>query len=253
MTAAGRPPTRHRVEAALRAARLMDRPGNDPAALAAAFRLALTDGTHPARSLADGQALLVGAGLALEGPAGTAPTPRLAAVARLGDEDAIRVLTRLLALAHRPEDDPELRARIGADGEDAVVLACRGELAALGESTLADGVQRVSLIDDSFGFDVIAPTVSGGDRRLEVKTCSSDGRGPLRVYLTRNEHDAGVADPANWALAVCLHDGTRAEPLGWCRAGSLRPYLPDDGGGRWTEAVMSLPPALLHAGLPPAV
>lgn len=251
MTGPGRPATRHRVEAALRAARLMDRPGNDPAALAAAHRLALTDGTHPARSLADGQALLVAAGLALEGPSGTAPTARLLAVLRLGDDDAVDVLARLIA--GLGEDPAERRARVGADGEDAVVDTCRAELVALGESALAAAVQRVSVIDDSLGYDVVAPTVAGPARRIEVKTCSATGDGPLRVFITRNEHRAGTADPVRWALVVCLHDGARAEPLGWCRAGSLRPYLPEDGGGRWTEAVMSLPPALLHDGLPPAL
>ena len=86
-----------------------------------------------------------------------------------------------------------------------------------------------------------------------MKTCSGGSDGPLRVLSTRNERRAGTSDPVGWALGVCMHDGLRAEPLGWCRAGSLRPYLCDDGGGRWTEAVMSLPPSLLHAGLPQGV
>ncbi len=109
--------TRHRVEAALRAARLMDRPDSGPAVLAAAYRLA-------------------------------------------------------------------------------------AELIALGKPAPAEAVQRVTLIDDLVAYTVAAPTALGGDD------------GPLRVFLTRNEHRAGTAVPTGCALAVCLHDGSRARSDG---------------------------------------
>lgn len=140
---------------------------------------------------------------------------------------------------------------IGAAGEEAVVAACRDELCDAGRPNLADDVQRVSLLSDRLGYDVVAPTLGGQTRRLEVKTTRR--RTGYDVIISRNEATVGQRDPA-WALVfVRLDDEGACDIVGWCRAAVLAPLLPQDTHprGRWASTTITLAPSELTPGLPP--
>lgn len=153
----------------------------------------------------------------------------------------------LLAAAHRV--DPEMLVATGGQGEALVIQVARNELIAAGRPDLAEQVHQVSLVSDQLGYDVTAPTVDGRNRRLEIKT-SSSGR---RVHLSRTEADVGARDPT-WALVVCAQPSTLygLEIVGWCSGPEILPMVPEDRHvrGRWADVVLTLPPGLLHPGLP---
>lgn len=157
----------------------------------------------------------------------------------------------LLALANRFQSTPAMR--LGELGECAVVNLSRQELANAGRSDLAALVQRVSLISDQLGYDVVAPTLRGKPRRMEVKTTSSGVQTHFEIYLSRNEAAVALRDPS-WALVLCrVCDPSSAEVVGWCRAEAFAPALPCDKHprGRWTQAKLQLDREKLKEGLPP--
>jgi hypothetical protein len=157
----------------------------------------------------------------------------------------------LLSLANR--SDAGHAAQLGALGEEAVVSQARLEMERAGRADLAALVQRVSLISDQLGYDVIAPTLCGEPRRMEVKTARVPGRTTVEVYLTRNEANVGLRDRC-WTLVVCSACGAdSAEILGWCRVDAFRDSLPRDADqhGHWTTAKLLLDLRTLYPGLPP--
>ena len=155
----------------------------------------------------------------------------------------------LLALG-RQFDEME-RRELGVRGEEFVVQQARAELEALGRHDLAAAVRRVSAVSDQLGYDVVAPTLIA-TRRLEVKTMGRREPGLMRFFLSRNEFEVGLRDPA-WALVACEVSGEKElSLLGWCRAAAVEPYVPIDSvGGRWAAAEIEVSVALLLPGLPP--
>ena len=123
----------------------------------------------------------------------------------------------------------------------------------MGRPDLRWQVQRVSLVSDSLGYDVWAPSIGATSRHLEVKTSTRLAFGSFEFYLSRNEFEVGRREAAAWALVACHIDGERVADVGWCRAAALGAYLPDDQNGYWTEARVRLPRAVLVDGLPPAL
>ena len=246
-------PTAHQLRAAIRVARLIDETGNWIVDARSSYRLAATEGEHPAASLEGGQQLLLHIGLVAMVEDQVIPTPALRVIAALADDTAAEALA-LRFDSFAGLHDSDRRVEVGVAGEEAVAEACRADLRLLNRSDLADRVQRVSLISDALGYDIIAPTVVGRVRALEVKTTTSTATDHFRFFISRNEFDVGRSGSVAWALIACrsLGDGS-VDILGWCRVDALRAYLPDDGVGRWTEALVRLPIAALMAGLPPAV
>lgn len=166
--------------------------------------------------------------------------------------DPLRREVLLTALGER-FDPAELR-ELGELGEEHVAATARAELMGCGREDLADQVQRVSLVSDELGYDVVAPRTDGGLRRLEVKTAAHSDEGRVHFYLSRSEAEVGARD-ANWAL-VCCEGKTRGEVqiAGWTRGRSLIPYLPSDvPGGRWRTVEIDLPRSILLDGIPPGV
>ncbi len=157
----------------------------------------------------------------------------------------------LLALANRfPQASLE---RLGELGECMVVQQSRQDLEDIGRNDLAASVQRVSLISDQLGYDVVAPTVGGKLRRMEVKTTTGVGHSHIEIHLSRNEAAVGIRDPS-WALVVCrVRDDHAQEIVGWCRAAALASLLPGDmhARGKWETAKLLLEREMLIAGLPP--
>jgi hypothetical protein len=157
----------------------------------------------------------------------------------------------LLALANRFVGTPAIH--LGELGECAVVKLSRQELANAGRSDLAALVQRVSLISDQLGYDVVAPTLRGKPRRMEVKTTGREVQTHFEIYLSRNEATVAQRDPS-WALVLCKAcEPSSAEVVGWCRAEAFAPALPCDKHprGRWTQVKLQIDREKLLEGLPP--
>lgn len=247
-------PTIHQLRAAYEVAKIIDLEGNDVEDVRETYRLVLTQGEHRREHLIDGEALLLSAGLLIASGERLIPSEALFTLARLERSVALR------ALAHRlsSSGDDQLRdaTEIGERGEIAVVAASVDELNRLGRPDVAEGVQRVSLVDDQAGFDVFAPTITGMARQLEVKTMGRPPVGTFRFFISRNEYETGRREPRDWALVAChlqLEPTSPVKLLGWCRAQSLVEYVPEDGSGRWTEALVHLPITRLQQSLPPGV
>ncbi|WP_373318042.1 protein NO VEIN domain-containing protein [Virgisporangium aliadipatigenens] len=212
-------------------------------------------------TLREAEAALLHANLILRVDRRIRPTDQLVRLRAFEDRDAVEILAVCLAVfagtpdhevnpdaPSAPLTDPDQRAEIGAAAEDFVLDVCRRELDSLGRSDLAAKTQRVSLISDSLGFDILAPVIGGASRRLEVKGQSTSSRPFVRFFLTRNEFEVGRRCP-EWSL-VCCQVGSSPNVVGWCKAGTLAPYLPQDRNGRWTEALVTLPISTLFPGLP---
>jgi hypothetical protein len=116
------------------------------------------------------------------------------------------------------------------------------------------GVQQVSVISDALGYDVLAPRIDAAPRKLEVKTTASlVDKGLMRFFLTRNEYEQGRRAPESWSLVACHFVDMQVIILGWTPARTLMPYLPDDGNGRWAEALVRFPLSGLAVGIPSAI
>jgi hypothetical protein len=239
--------------------RIIDRLGNAADDVQGSYRHALTHGEHPADHLQDAEELLVRAGLLQRAEGRIAPTPALAVLAGVDDGCAEEALAAALRVDDADDEFADTgeadRVALGAAGEEHVAAQLREELVVLGYRDRAAAVQRVSLVSDRLGYDVVAPTITHAVRKLEVKTQGAPTTSWVRFFLTRHEYETGRRDRDAWALVAChANPATEAiDTVGWCRAEALKPYLPEDRNGRWTEALVRLPVASLVAGLPPAV
>ena len=143
--------------------------------------------------------------------------------------------------------DANRLATLGVIGEQYVVELCRAELVAAGRPDLSAQVVRVSTLADNLGYDVIAPTLVGTTRRLEVKASRGGD-----IYISRNEFFTGCEDP-DWALvAVGIDAQDRPELWGWLRASALVDLVPmdRDDQGRWQSARLLRIRDCLQPGLP---
>lgn len=249
--------TDYQVSAALWVVRVVEEGGGtDSAALDLAFRNAVTQGRFSRPDLDNAIALLTERRLVYVVGGRTNRDERLAELAALPDETAMPLLATLLSSAAGSEDPSDVSARreiVGALGEEAVVTWCVEELFALGHHELVPQVRRVSLVSDRFGYDVSAPLIGAGSRMLEVKTSMASSASTFRFFLTRNEYEVARRNAQRWALVACVSDGETASVLGWCRGSELARYLPDDGNGRWTEALVNLPRGALLSNVPSAL
>ncbi|WP_350350470.1 DUF3883 domain-containing protein [Microbacterium sp. A8/3-1] len=212
------------------------------------FPLVMSQGEHRSDDLQSGLGILLDVGLVFQQVDRLVPSPALFVLASLSDIDAVRHLRRVTT----DRADPFALIEIGAAGEAAVIEACRAELKSLGHVELAAKVMQVSLLDDTLGYDVSAPTLTGQARLLEVKTTMQYHRDLFVFFLSRNEFEIGRHSRA-WAMVACEAVGGSAQVIGWCRASAIAPYLPADRRGRWTEARIRLPRSVLLEGLPPAI
>jgi hypothetical protein len=165
-------------------------------------------------------------------------------------EDALRAAE---ALGLTPEDayaqvgsvwgkvDTEERSRIGSAGELALV-----EL--LSESAAAR-VEHVAAWSDGYGYDIFVDA-----RRhcahLEVKTTVRVGR--LTVYISRNEYETMLRDPAWELVTVRLTadlqlTAVAAVPKEW-----IADHVPSDQTprGRWQSCRLDIPPEVPVPGIP---
>ena len=149
--------------------------------------------------------------------------------------------------------DNESQAQTGLQGELFVLSLCTQELENAGRTDLIPKVVHVSLISDQLGYDIVAPNISGENRRLEVKSTRAIGANG-RFYISRNEFEVGLNDP-NWFL-VLVKVGEPNELLGWIEAPAIVGCSPTDacdeaiGNGRWEVAKVTIPSSAIRSGLP---
>lgn len=156
----------------------------------------------------------------------------------------------ILLRAARRHDAAQLAA-LGEAGEEHVVGRCRRELLDADAAELAEEVVQVSRISDQLGYDIVAPRLDGGSRRLEVKT-TRRLRWRGEIFVSRNEFEVGLRDP-DWALVVVEIDAEdNASVAGWCRAAKIASIVPEDrhADGRWVSASLQRASALLEPDLP---
>ena len=141
---------------------------------------------------------------------------------------------------------------IGNIGEELVEAQVKREFIALGYPHLAAKVVRVSLFDDTAGYDIWAPGIGGGERLLEVKATTRDAD-PISIYISRNEADTGIRR-GDWSLIIChvsSVESREGEIRGWSTAQELSMYFPSDSfSGAWEVAKISFPCASLIPGIP---
>lgn len=114
-------------------------------------------------------------------------TARVAAALGLGDGEAFAAIRQVHGRV-----DLELRSRIGAAGERALVK--------LLEAEWPGAVVHVALANDGFGYDVL---LYAAERawHLEVKTSTRQGRSV--IYLSRHEFEVARFDD-NWRLILII-------------------------------------------------
>ena len=245
----------YQVGAALWVVRAIGGAGVSASIVESSFHSAVTQGRFPRPDLNNALQLLISQGLLTDEDGLLRHHESLAPLLALSDDSALGLLTELLDTGDGTSSELDQRALelLGELGEEAVIAWCVAELKDLGHQELAPQVQRVSLVSDRFGFDVSAPLLGGGARKLEVKTTSSLASKTFRFFLTRNEYEVGRRSPRVWALVACGARNGSVELVGWCRVSELERYLPDDADGRWTEALVNLPVAALLPNAPSAI
>jgi hypothetical protein len=156
--------------------------------------------------------------------------------------------------------DAALLAKIGAAGEEHIVDCCRDYLRGKGRADLAEDVARLSLLDDTLGYDIASPDCTGRIHHVEAKASRALG-GLIEFYITRNEARIGETDPM-WSIVIARQsiiggDGSPVlQVVGWLVFDDLADALPSDApvqedlAGRWTVARISLPDGRLRPGLP---
>lgn len=138
-------------------------------------------------------------------------------------------------------------------GRDLVLDACRKQLSAAGHAEHLEHVVELGELAAGLGYDVVAPRIAGGMRKLAVHTTRKVGW-RAELQLTRTEVEAGRAND-DWALVVCTHD-TSGEPsvAGWCNSATLESLMPHDEHPHchWALASLMIIGEALAPGLPSA-
>lgn len=144
--------------------------------------------------------------------------------------------------------DLELLSQIGLDGEFAVIKELNKNLS----SEVVSRIRHISLVDDSAGYDIQAPSLRNIEANLllEVKTSVRPGDS-FQFYISKNE--ARVAQlNSNWFLV-----GVESTPNGYQILGSLTfnmfaDFLPinQSPNGHWESAKISIPKKIFTIGLP---
>jgi hypothetical protein len=136
--------------------------------------------------------------------------------------------------------DIKERERVGRAGEEALV--------SLLETCWPGSTTHVSLIDDSFGYDIL---FRSGDWEWHIEVKTTIRRGRLVVYLSRNEHEVSVKDP-HWRLVVAgIDEQSRLQAIANLPAPLLARRAPHDvlPQSRWDSVSHDLRAGDLEAGL----
>lgn len=144
--------------------------------------------------------------------------------------------------------DLYLLQKIGLEGELAVINQLKERLPAPTQNR----IRHISLIDDSAGFDIQAPSIKNSDsvNLLEVKTFSRPGDF-FCFYISRNE--ARVAsNNVNWRLVGVIRKPTGHDILGTLKFSQFSQLLPVDASPScmWESAKINIPITTFTPKLP---
>lgn len=137
--------------------------------------------------------------------------------------------------------DTEERVRVGLAGELALV-----ELLTVSTSAR---IEHVAAWSDGFGYDI-----SVDDHRcsahLEVK--STTRRGRLTVFLSRNEYETMIRDPAWRLVAVRLTKDLEPAAIASIPRSWIEAQVPFDCGphGRWESFRLDVASGVIESGIP---
>ncbi|MFE0252436.1 protein NO VEIN domain-containing protein [Streptomyces sp. NPDC059010] len=137
--------------------------------------------------------------------------------------------------------DTEKRSQIGSAGELALV-----EL--LSES--AEGrVEHVAAWSDGYGYDIFIDAYRHS-AHLEVKTTVRVGR--LTVYISRNEYETMLRDPAWELVTVRLTPEMKLAAVAALPKEWIADHVPSDrtARGRWESCRLDVPPEVPVPGIP---
>lgn len=136
--------------------------------------------------------------------------------------------------------DTEERSRIGAAGEAALIDLLR--------STTSARTDHVSERSDAYGYDisVVAPDV---ELHLEVK--STNRRGRVKHYLSRNEFEVMKQDPAWRLVSIRLDQELNIVSIGVVNNAFIKSIAPNDVSpySRWDSVRLTFPEIEVENGL----
>ncbi|MFF0302488.1 DUF3883 domain-containing protein [Streptomyces sp. NPDC004562] len=153
----------------------------------------------------------------------------------LGANDAVQVIKTVWGKV-----DTRARAALGAAGEQRLVELLTDALDA--------EVLHVSEVSDGLGYDILAGCA---DEALHLEVKTTNRRGRLAVYLSRNEYEVMCTD-SEWRLvAVLLDDSGWIAGAGTVNRRWIAEAVPVDGSahGRWESVRLDVPRAAVSPGV----
>jgi len=104
------------------------------------------------------------------------------------------------------------RNEAGQAAEIYVFNTERNLLSSLGLTAFAESVERLSLVDDGLGYDILSFETDGTEKHIEVKSVSKIA-GNCSIFISANEVRTAQADP-NWVMYVVMGNGS-TKPYIW--------------------------------------
>lgn len=145
-----------------------------------------------------------------------------------------------------PYDDS--LAEIGLQGELALIHKLKDEL----PPDLHPRILHQSLLNDSLGYDISAPSIYKNQETnlLEVKT-STRASGLFRFHISRNEFNTGAITP-RWFLILALLQKDEVTFVGHISHSELESIAPKEveNGLIWESCVLSINLSDVTQGLP---
>ena len=114
--------------------------------------------------------------------------------------------------------------QLGERGEEIVKEFEKKRLKKLGENKLAIKVDRVSLISDSIGYDILSFNQDGTERHIEVKTTQAKA-GSANFFLTINELITSQKEGENYYLYI-VYEILTHKPKVWIIKNPFSPLIP---------------------------
>ena len=142
----------------------------------------------------------------------------------------------------------ELLSQIGLNGENFFI----DYLCDINSSFTRSNIRHVSLIDDSAGFDIIAPSLVDHSKNMlvEVKTSTRPGQ-QFHFYLSRNEARVGSLN-RNWYIACVSCQKLNHSLVGHLLFEDIIDLLPTDtsSSARWESARLKVSKDIIRKDIP---
>ena len=110
------------------------------------------------------------------------------------------------------EKEAQKLRKLGDRGEKIVLDLEKKRLNYAGRSDLAKKVERVSLLSDSFGYDIQSFEIDGTKRHIEVKATNAK-TGPANFFISINE--LRTAQETNNYFVYMVYDVVSQSPKVW--------------------------------------